>query len=135
MKEIGAVTFASETFLTGSVKGGKADQLKTASASFDSFLNVNASSSKTVQPKTDAGQFKANVSETQSDTQTKTDAVQSVNDGVEQDAAVQPDNTEDAVTKTADANGTEQVEDIKVTEDVTDEEITGINEIVELIRQ
>lgn len=135
MKEIGAVTFASETFLTGSVKGGKADQLKTTSASFDSFLNVNASSSKTVQPKTDAGQFKANVSETQSDTQTKTDAVQSVNDGVEQDAAVQPENTEDAVTKTSDANGTEQVEDIKVTEDVTDEEITGINEIVALINQ
>lgn len=138
MKEISAVTLASKAFLAGSVKGGKADQTKTASASFDSFLGTSSNRAATVQPKTDTAQFKVNASsEAQSgNTQVKAEAAQPEDGNVKQDA-VQTETVSqtDTATETVGTEGTEQVESIKVTENATEEEAIGISEVIASINQ
>lgn len=118
MKELSAVALEAKAFPANFVKSGSSNNLKTASASFDSFLGTSSSKTEAVQPKTDTQQFAVSNKAQTETAQTQPDDNVS-KDTVQTDTAKETQNTKAPVTDT----------------DITEEDVSDVNEVVTSLNQ
>lgn len=123
MKEISAVTLAAKAFPASFTQSSQTSKAGTASAAFDSFLNVGASSNKAATPQVKSDAVEQKTSET-SPTTAVYDTKQTVKDD-----AVSTDTADDVKAPTTDEIATD---DTATEEDVSNFEkvITALNQTI-----